>query len=385
MADNIPITQGSGATVASDQVGGIHYQRIKVSDGTADSENHWTIDSGGRGEVALYGNVTIDSGTVTIGSALPAGTNAIGKLAANSGVDIGDVDVTSNKAWSDPNTFIGLTTAVVGSALPAGDNNIGNVDIASAIPTGSNTIGNVGIKGNVTLSDPKGFIGLVSVSGFASPLPVDATGQGDVPITLAGEKVGIAGNVTLSDAKTYVGLATVTPGRGHQFIGLTTAVQGAAGTTPWLASLRGNVTIHSGTITAVTDITNPIALKGNVTLSDAKTYIGLVTTTYSPPPISTYTSFATVYSATGNATMFQPPAGKRWVLKDLHVASLGESEVAVKSGAGYVIPFTGLSTLGGYFEHYGEAGLAADAADLGFVLELNGAATISVMANVRFE
>lgn len=33
--------------------------------------------------------------SVAVGTALPAGTNAIGKLAANSGVDIGDVDVTS--------------------------------------------------------------------------------------------------------------------------------------------------------------------------------------------------------------------------------------------------------------------------------------------------
>lgn len=33
--------------------------------------------------------------SVQISAALPAGTNAIGKLAANSGVDIGDVDVTS--------------------------------------------------------------------------------------------------------------------------------------------------------------------------------------------------------------------------------------------------------------------------------------------------
>jgi hypothetical protein len=32
---------------------------------------------------------------VDIVASLPAGTNAIGKLAANSGVDIGDVDVTS--------------------------------------------------------------------------------------------------------------------------------------------------------------------------------------------------------------------------------------------------------------------------------------------------
>lgn len=52
----------------------------------------------------LWVSATIDAalpagtnniGDVDIASALPAGTNAIGKLAANSGVDIGDVDVTS--------------------------------------------------------------------------------------------------------------------------------------------------------------------------------------------------------------------------------------------------------------------------------------------------
>lgn len=49
---------------------------------------------------AIIGNVRIDQTTpgttngVQINAALPAGTNAIGKLAANSGVDIGDVDVT---------------------------------------------------------------------------------------------------------------------------------------------------------------------------------------------------------------------------------------------------------------------------------------------------
>ena len=55
---------------------------------------------------------------------LLAGTASIGKLAANSGVDIGDVDVTS---------------------ISAGDNNIGNVDLASAIPAGTNNIGDVDV------------------------------------------------------------------------------------------------------------------------------------------------------------------------------------------------------------------------------------------------
>ena len=137
-----------------------------------------------------------DLGRVDIADPLPAGTNAIGKLAANSGVDIGDVDVLTVPA--DPfganadaaataggtgsiqaklrnatalldaiktavetldNTVGGseLQVDVVGSlpagtnnigdvdilSIAAGDNNIGNVDLASAIPAGSNTIGKV--------------------------------------------------------------------------------------------------------------------------------------------------------------------------------------------------------------------------------------------------
>lgn len=65
--------------------------------------------------IALIPSALTGSGNfkTSVQEALPAGTNAIGKLAANSGVDIGDVDVTS---------------------IAAGDNNIGNVDIVT-VPT----------------------------------------------------------------------------------------------------------------------------------------------------------------------------------------------------------------------------------------------------------
>lgn len=69
---------------------------------------------------ALAGAVSGTEVQVDVVASLPAGTNAIGKLSANSGVDIGDVDITS---------------------IAAGDNNIGNVDLASAIPAGTNAIG----------------------------------------------------------------------------------------------------------------------------------------------------------------------------------------------------------------------------------------------------
>ncbi len=63
------------------------------------------------------GSVGTDYLQVDIVAALPAGSNAIGKLAANSGVDIGDVDVTSLPA------------------TPAGTNKIGSVDIAGTTKT----------------------------------------------------------------------------------------------------------------------------------------------------------------------------------------------------------------------------------------------------------
>lgn len=37
MADNVAVTAGSGTTVATDDVSGVHYQYVKIADGTADS------------------------------------------------------------------------------------------------------------------------------------------------------------------------------------------------------------------------------------------------------------------------------------------------------------------------------------------------------------
>ena len=72
----------------------------------------------------LAGAVAGTEMQVDVVAALPAGTNAIGKLAANSGVDIGDVDILS---------------------IAAGDNNIGNVDIVSGTITTVTTLTGGGI------------------------------------------------------------------------------------------------------------------------------------------------------------------------------------------------------------------------------------------------
>lgn len=105
MADNVAVTAGAGTTIHADEythatLGSGKTQLVKLVDGTLDSDTAIAVDVGAKANalrVAPANNITDGTyiGDIKFGEALPAGTNAIGKLAANSGVDIGDVDITS--------------------------------------------------------------------------------------------------------------------------------------------------------------------------------------------------------------------------------------------------------------------------------------------------
>lgn len=171
MADNVEITPGVGVPVASDEIeiGGkkVQVQRIKpifgadgagtdvsaasplpVDDdatqillsaikallegmgtvkiidggstiGVDDNGTSLTIDDGGSSITVDFSS--LPSGSNNIGDVdvislpeLPAGTKAIGKLAANSGVDIGDVDVLSIASGTNKIGDVGLGTRTSG-------------------------------------------------------------------------------------------------------------------------------------------------------------------------------------------------------------------------------------------------------------------------------
>lgn len=85
------------------------------------------------------GTVTSATQRVSLATnvALPAGTNAIGKLAANSGVDIGDVDVTSIAAGTNAIGNVGMTPRTSGGLLikncTSGDGSTALTSTAQAI------------------------------------------------------------------------------------------------------------------------------------------------------------------------------------------------------------------------------------------------------------
>lgn len=51
MADNVAITEGSGTTIATDDVAGVHYQKIKLYDASDASTNAAIVDSAGLNKI----------------------------------------------------------------------------------------------------------------------------------------------------------------------------------------------------------------------------------------------------------------------------------------------------------------------------------------------
>jgi hypothetical protein len=157
-ADNFEVTAGTGTNMGTDEVAGsVHITKVKLIDATADSTaatgvaasplqvslaNHGAnavpvlVD---LGAADTLGTVTTVGAVTAITNALPAGTNAIGKLSANTGVDIGDVDVLSIAAGTNVIGKVRLVTALgdeitedTGDTIKVSATNLDIRDLASA-------------------------------------------------------------------------------------------------------------------------------------------------------------------------------------------------------------------------------------------------------------
>jgi hypothetical protein len=127
MSDNVELNAGSGGDViAADEVGGVKYQLVQLVKG-----------ADGGAKTLINGS---DGLPVALAASLPAGANAIGKLAANDGVDVGDVTVNNAVdagVYVRPGTGVNLDTGnvTIGAALPAGTNLLGRVSASGETGT----------------------------------------------------------------------------------------------------------------------------------------------------------------------------------------------------------------------------------------------------------
>jgi hypothetical protein len=129
MADNVAITAGSGTSIATDEVSGVHYQKVKLAYGAADSA---TLVDGTNGLPVSVLNtsipVTDNGGSLTVdGTVAISGTVAVTDNSGSLTVDNGGtfaVQAAQSGSWT-----------VTVNALPAGTNLIGQVSASSETGT----------------------------------------------------------------------------------------------------------------------------------------------------------------------------------------------------------------------------------------------------------
>lgn len=213
MADNTTLDPGTGGDIiATDDLAGVKYQRVKVNFGA----------DGSATDVSSAAPLPIDSELTTVDADTGAGTDTRASIVLVRAESGGGVLVGSANPLPTNQT----------AALPAGTNNIGDVDVLSlpAIPAGTNNIGDVDV---LTVPSPlstagggteatalrvtvaNDSTGLVSVDDNGGSLTVDGTvtanlaagtnNIGDVDVlSLPGSLAGIADDATFSVASSVL-------------------------------------------------------------------------------------------------------------------------------------------------------------------------------------
>lgn len=156
---DVTINNASGASAVNVQDGG---NSITVDQATG-TNLHTVVDSG---TITTVSTVTAVTG---ITNALPAGTNAIGKLAANDGVDIGDVTVNNASGASAVNVQDGGNSLTVDQATAANLN-------AQVVGTAAT---DAAVSGNPLLDGGRASTAIptaMSADGDAVPLWLDRSG-----------------------------------------------------------------------------------------------------------------------------------------------------------------------------------------------------------------
>ena len=275
MTDNVAITPGTGATVATDDVGGVHYQITKLAFGALDTATlvapgsglpvavQGTVTTGGLTDTQLRATALPVSGTVTAnlgtvaGLALDASVTALsakfgalgqGLMAASTPVVIASnqsaipvtlasTTVTGSVAVTGPLT----DTQIRATALP-----VSNASLP--LPTGASTSA-LQTTGNSSLSSMDGKTPALGQALAAASTPVVLTAAQVTTLTPPAAITGFSTETTLAALNAKVTAVN------------TGAVVLAAG-----AAAIGSVTATGNIAQGVADTGNPVEIGGHASL-----------------------------------------------------------------------------------------------------------------------
>lgn len=257
MADNIAITPGAGASVATDDVGGVHYQITKLAYGALDSV---TLVSGSN-PLPISGTVTANVGTVPVTGTFWQATQPV-SIAATVAVS-GPLTDAQLRATAVPvsGTFYQATQPVSAASLP--------------LPSGAATSAKQPALGTAGVASTD----VITVQGIASGVAQPVSGtfwQATQPISgTVTANIGTSGSLALD--------ATLTGGTQQSKItdGTNVATVKAASTAAGAADKAVVVAISPNNTVGVTgtfwQATQPVSLATNTpTIAAGSAIIGKV-------------------------------------------------------------------------------------------------------------
>ena len=187
MADNLNIDAGSTLTVATDDISGVHYQRVKIAqgaDGAAVDVSpaaplNVTVASATLGTVTITGTVTPSTTASTI-------TNAVGNPV---NVSLTSTEVTVKSAVAGFN--VNVATATLGTVTISGNVNVATATLGTVTITGTTVI----TSGNINVATAT--LGTVTVTGTVNPTTTNVT------VNIGRTLTGSSGSFTATNATLF--------------------------------------------------------------------------------------------------------------------------------------------------------------------------------------
>ena len=323
-----------------------HLSRVVIENADGANTYSLAIDSAGKIGINNASIPVTDNGgslTVDVGTALPAGSNAIGKLAANDGVDIGDVTI-NNASIAVTGTFWQATQPVSLASVPShAVTNAGTFrtqetgaaltalqlldDVVATAGSGALTKGNqiagtdgatarilsVNASGHVNIADGGNSITVDGSVAVGTALPAGDNNIGNVDVVTLPALV--AGSAIIGK----VGIDQTTPGTTNKVsIGTdgTVAINAAV---PAGDNVVGRVKISDGTEVANVNASNQLEVAVMSTANDivARTFV-------------TKTVDFTA-SQTGQ-TIWTPTSSKKFVITDIILSFSAAGAITIFDG-----------------------------------------------------
>ena len=209
--DTGAVTIGAELPAGTQNIGDVDVASIAAGDNNIGNVDMASLPAGNLGQQLSAASLSVTPATdvadgtyigdIKFGEALPAGTAAIGKLAANDGVDIGDVTINNaggvevvQVTAADLN-MTEANSAAIKTAVELIDNAIAGsemqVDVVAALPAGTNAIGKLAANSGVDIGDVDVTSLPGALQGPGNP-SIDSYGDAVVDVALDATEAEIA-------------------------------------------------------------------------------------------------------------------------------------------------------------------------------------------------